>query len=59
MCCFIISGKEKEHCGNSKTICTIAESTIYKWFTRFRNGNFDLENQEYFGGPAVIDDDND
>jgi len=35
----------------------VAESIIRKWFTRFRNGNFDLEDQERSGRPAVVHDD--
>jgi len=35
----------------------VAENTIRKWFTRFRNGNFDLEDRERSGRPAVVDND--
>jgi len=34
----------------------VAESTARKWFTRFRNGNFDLVDRECSGRPAVVDD---
>lgn len=46
-----------------KKICTIykdgalAENTVNKWFTKFRNESFDLEDQECSGRPAVINDD--
>jgi len=36
----------------------VAESTVRKWFTRFRNGNFDLEDRKRSGRPAVVNDDN-
>lgn len=48
----------KEHCRKGKKICAIYkddvidESTVCKWFARFRSGNFDLEDQEYSGRPA-------
>lgn len=35
----------------------IAESTACKWFARFKSGDFDLEDWEYFSKSAVIDDD--
>lgn len=38
--------------------CAIAKrSTVRKWFARFRSGNFDLEDRERSGRPAVVDDD--
>jgi len=36
----------------------VTESIVQKWFTRFRNGNFDLEDQERSDRPAVVDDKN-
>lgn len=38
-------------------ICARVEGTIFKWFTRFRKGNFDLEDGEHSGRLAVVDDD--
>lgn len=35
----------------------IAESTIHKWFSRFENNNFDLQDGEGFGRPIVGVDD--
>lgn len=35
----------------------VAESTVRKWFARFKNGNFELEDQERSGRPSVADDD--
>lgn len=47
---------------DKKTICTvyaddsIAESIVSNWLARFTSGNVDLEEPEYFGWPAVVDD---
>jgi len=55
--------KGKNAAQTAKKICivygdsAVAESTVRKWFTRFRNGNFDLENRERSDRPAVVDDD--
>jgi len=42
--------------GDSCRISAVAETTVRKWFTRFRNGNFNLENRERSGRPVVDDD---
>jgi len=55
--------KGKNAAQTAKKICivygdsAVAESTVRKWFTRFRNDNFDLENRERSSRLAVIDDD--
>ncbi|KAM0730355.1 Histone-lysine N-methyltransferase SETMAR [Formica fusca] len=55
--------KGKNAVQTAKKICAvygndaIAESTVRKWFARFRIGNFDLEDRERSGKPAVVDDD--
>jgi len=55
--------KGKNAAQTAKKICivygdsAIAKSTIRKWFTRFRNGNFDLEDRERSGRSVVVDDD--
>jgi len=55
--------KGKNTAQTAKKICivfgnnAVAESLVRKWFTHFRNSNFDLENRERSGRPAVIDDD--
>jgi len=44
--------KGKNAAQTAKKICivygdsAVAESTIRKWFTRFKNGNFDLEDRD-------------
>lgn len=48
-----------------KKICSISgdsditekKNTVSKWFARFRSGDVDLENWEYFDMSAIIDDD--
>jgi len=64
--------KEKNAAQTAKKICieivpygdsgygdsAVTESIVQKWFTRFRNGNFDLEDQERSDRPAVVDDKN-
>jgi len=55
--------KGKNAAQTAKKICivygdsAVAESTVLKWFTRFRNDNFDLEDRERSDKPAVVDDD--
>ncbi|XP_018366071.1 PREDICTED: histone-lysine N-methyltransferase SETMAR-like [Trachymyrmex cornetzi] len=55
--------KRKNAAQTAKKICaiygngTVAESTVRKWFARFRSDNFDLEDRERSGRPAVVDDD--
>jgi len=55
--------KGKNAAQTAKKICiaygdsAVGESTVRKWFTRFRNGNFDLEDRERSGRPAIVDDD--
>lgn len=39
-----------------KRIYAICGDGTIKGFAMFKNGNFDLEDQEHFGRPAVIDD---
>lgn len=46
----------------TKKVCVyggnaVAESTVRKWFVRFKIGNFGLENQKRSGGPSVVDGD--
>lgn len=59
---FFYSGKRKECYKNSKKITTVygdgavTEITARKWLSGLRNGHFDLENQEHFGRPVVVDD---
>lgn len=54
---------EKSYCYIAKKICAvywdgdIAESTVHKWFSRFRCGNFHLEDWECSGGSTVVSDD--
>ncbi|CAK9798994.1 Histone-lysine N-methyltransferase SETMAR [Anthophora plagiata] len=36
---------------------SVAESTVRKWFARFKSGKFDLEDRERSGRPLVADDD--
>ncbi|XP_053995679.1 histone-lysine N-methyltransferase SETMAR-like [Hylaeus anthracinus] len=36
---------------------SVAESTMGKWFSRFRSGNFYLEDRERSGSPLVADND--
>lgn len=58
---YFISGKAKTLYKKQKrcvVYCdTIAESTIHKWFTRFRSRSFELEDQEHFSRSAITDDD--
>jgi len=35
----------------------IAERTVRKWFTRFKAGDFNFEDQERPGRPSIIDED--
>lgn len=54
--------KSKNAVQATKKICNIygdnavAESTVRKWFARFKNGDFNLEDQERLGRPSIVDD---
>ena len=62
--CYVIQVSERSECWNcTKNIQNLyldrtpALRTVKKWFGRFRNGDFNMDNQLRSGRPSAIDDD--